>query len=127
MRKSDTSRSESPASSLTEAAFFVLLSLANGQKHGYAILKDVNVLSDDRMHLSISTTYSVIGRLLDQGLIARVENETGSEEGQTSPGPGLPRKAYRITPAGRGMLQAERERLQLLVATADLRLGEEQA
>jgi PadR family transcriptional regulator PadR len=111
-------------SPLTEAAFFILLCLAGEQKHGYAILKDLRTLSSGKLHLSISTVYSVIGRLLDQGLIARVENEESSPATQTSAGPGLPRKAYRLTPAGRDALEAERDRLRLLVAAADLRLNE---
>jgi DNA-binding PadR family transcriptional regulator len=91
-----------------------------GKKHGYAILKDVEALSDGKVSLSTSTLYGALGRLLDQGLIERVPNE---EEENT--GPGLPRKAYILSQTGRRILEAETRRMQALVTTARLRLGEE--
>jgi DNA-binding PadR family transcriptional regulator len=105
---------------LTEPTFYILLSLAPGGKHGYAILKDVEALSDGKFSLSTSTLYGALGRLLDQGLIERVPND---EEENT--GPGLPRKAYILSEIGRRVLEAETDRLQSLVAVAHLRLGEE--
>ena len=105
---------------LTEPTFYILLSLALGKKHGYAILKDVEALSNGKVSLSTSTLYGALGRLLDQGLIERVPNE---EEENT--GPGLPRKAYILSETGRRVLEAETDRLQSLVAVAHLRLGEE--
>jgi len=105
---------------LTEPTFYILLSLAPGKKHGYAILKDVEALSDGKVRLSTSTLYGALGRLLDQGLIERVPND---EEENT--GPGLPRKAYILSETGRRVLEAETDRLQSLVAVAHLRLGEE--
>ena len=105
---------------LTEPTFYILLSLAPGKKHGYAILKDVQALSDGNVSLSTSTLYGALGRLLDQGLIERVPND---EEENT--GPGLPRKAYVLSETGRRMLEAETNRMRALVAAACLRLGEE--
>ena len=105
---------------LTEPTFYILLSLAPGKKHGYAILKDVQALSDGNVSLSTSTLYGALGRLLDQGLIERVPND---EEENT--GPGLPRKAYILSEAGRRVLEAETSRMRALVAAARLRLGEE--
>ena len=105
---------------LTEPTFYILLSLAPEKKHGYAILKDVQALSKGKVRLSTSTLYGALGRLLDQGLIERVPNE---EKGNT--GPGLPRKAYILSQTGRRILEAETRRMQALVATARLRLGEE--
>ena len=104
---------------LTEPTFYILLSLAPGKKHGYAILKDVEALSDGKVRLSTSTLYGALGRLLDQGLIERVPNE----EKETT-GPGLPRKAYILSHTGRRILEAETRRMQALVTTARLRLGE---
>lgn len=46
-------------------AFYILLSLAPGQKHGYAIMKDVEALSDGRLSLSTGTLYGALKRLLD--------------------------------------------------------------
>lgn len=105
---------------LTEATFYILLSLSAGRKHGYAILKDVSALSHASLELSTSTLYGALGRLQDQGLIERVEN--GPEQGV---GPGLPRKAYQLTDLGRRMLEAEMARLRRLVHAGAQRLGQE--
>ena len=105
---------------LTEPTFYILLSLAPGKKHGYAILKDVQALSNGKVSLSTSTLYGALGRLLDQGLIERVPND-----GEENTGPGLPRKAYILSETGRRVLEAETSRMRALVAAARLRLGEE--
>lgn len=105
---------------LTEPTFYILLSLALEKKHGYAILKDVEALSDGKVRLSTSTLYGALGRLLDRGLIERVLNEE-----EENAGPGLPRKAYILSQTGRRILEAETRRMQALVTTARLRLGEE--
>ena len=107
---------------LTETTFYILLSLAPGKKHGYAILKDVHALSSGEVSLSTSTLYSALSRLLDQGLIERISDDTDNNTG-----PGLPRKAYVLSEIGRRVLEAETNRMQALVAVARLRLGEERA
>ena len=100
---------------LTEQTFFILLSLAPAPRHGYAILKDVQQLSRGRIVISISTLYSTLKRLLQQGWIERVDlNEV--DEG------GRPRKEYRLTPTGRKILDSEAVRLQSLVEIAQQRL-----
>lgn len=106
---------------LTEPTFYILLSLAPGRKHGYAIMKDVKALSKGRVKLSTSTLYTAVGRLLDQELIERL-----SEEDQDV-GPGLPRKSYALTDLGRRALEAEHVRLQGMVKEARLRLREDGA
>ena len=105
---------------LTVPTFYILLSLAPGKKHGYAILQDVEGLSKGEVRLSTSTLYSALGRLLDQELIVRVSSDVG-------PGshPGLPRKAYVLSELGRRVLEAEIDRMQALSALARLRLREE--
>jgi DNA-binding PadR family transcriptional regulator len=104
---------------LTEATLYILLSLAPGKKHGYAIRQDVEAMSEGQVRLSTSTLYSALGRLLDQALIERVVNDPDERAG-----PGLPRKAYVLSDLGRRVLQAEVDRLQALAATARLRLNE---
>jgi len=104
---------------LTEPTFYILISLAAGKKHGYAIRQDVEAVSGGRIILSTSTLYSALGRLLDQALIERVPADPDGE-----PRPGLPRKAYVLSDLGRRVLQAESERLQGLSTMARLRLGE---
>ena len=103
---------------LTEPSFYILLSLAPGKKHGYAIMKDVSELSKERVNLSTSTLYTAVGRLLDQELIERLPEELNG-------GPGLPRKSYALTDLGRRVLEAETGRLHGMVKEARLRLKEE--
>lgn len=103
---------------LTEPTFYILLSLAPGKKHGYAILKDVKDLSGERVNLSTSTLYTAVGRLLDQELIERLDDD------DDDPSPGLPRKSYALTELGRRVLEAETIRLQGMVKEARLRLRE---
>lgn len=93
---------------LTEPTFFILLVLAPGPQHGYAIMKETAVLSKGRVQLSTSTLYGAIKRLLDQGWIERAEASSGIENGRM-------RKAYQLTDLGRRVLQAETVRLQSLV------------
>lgn len=106
---------------LTEPTFYILLSLAPGKKHGYAILKDVKELSKARINMSTSTLYTAVGRLLDQELIERLSDD------EQDAGPGLPRKSYALTDLGRRVLEAEHVRLQGMVKEARLRLKEEGA
>lgn len=104
---------------LTETTFFILLSLASEAKHGYAIMKDVLVLSDERVILSTGTLYGALKRLLEQELIEKAEEPMMNGDGRE-------RKAYRLTHLGRRLLAAEVERLHNLVAAAQLRaVGEE--
>jgi PadR family transcriptional regulator PadR len=107
---------------LTQPTFYILLSLVPGKKHGYAILKDVESLSDGEVSLSTSTLYSALRRLLDQALIERIPSGPGHDAG-----PGLPRKAYVLSELGRRVLEAETHRLKALVEAAQLRLAEEVA
>ena len=101
----------SPTSSVSEQVFLILLSLAAGRKHGYAILKDVEAMSAGALLLSTSTLYGALGRLEKQGLIGHVP--VGLEMA-----PGLPRKVYELTPQGGALLQAEAARLRRMTALA---------
>lgn len=92
---------------LTPALFHVLLSLADGEKHGYAILKEVAERTDGTDELSTGTLYGIIKRLLADGLIRP------SAFGSTDR-----RRAYRLSALGRRVALAEAERLRDLVLTA---------
>ena len=96
---------------LTETTLFILLSLAPAQKHGYAILKDVEALSEGRIVLSTGTLYGALKRLLQQEWIERVDDDEQDETGRL-------RKAYRLTRWGRRILEAETTRLQQLARVA---------
>lgn len=106
---------------LREPTFFILLSLSEGEKHGYAIIKDVAALSNGKVNLSTGTLYEALARLLDQLLIERVE--AGGDTPEQAAHPGRPRKAYRLTPKGGQVVQAEMVRLQSLVLAAERRLA----
>jgi DNA-binding PadR family transcriptional regulator len=99
---------------LTEPTFLILLSLAAGEKHGYAIMKDVQALSDNRVQLSTGTLYGAIKRLLELEWIARSEESGSTDSGHA-------RKAYVLTGLGRRILEAEANRLGKLAAIARLR------
>ena len=92
---------------LTPALFHVLLSLSDGEKHGYAILKEVEQRTNGSVVLSTGTLYGIIKRLLADGLIR--ESAAGSDDRRT---------AYRLTAFGRKVALAEAERLRDLVMSA---------
>jgi DNA-binding PadR family transcriptional regulator len=99
---------------LTEATFFILLSLAPEPNHGYAIMKDVHQLSQGRVMLSTGTLYSALKRLLEQGWIRR----NGAPEDNSN---GRLRKTYSLTSLGKHILQAEVQRLEGLVSASQSR------
>ena len=96
---------------LSEATLFILLSLAPGPRHGYAIMKDVQMLSADRIVLSTGTLYGALKRLLAQDWIERVDDPEPNHTDRE-------RKAYALTQTGRRVLKTEVERLRKLVAAA---------
>ena len=93
---------------LREPTFYILLSLSPGPKHGYAILKEVEALSDGRVLLSTGTLYGAIKRLLDDSWICRVDDPLPNATERE-------RKAYVLTEQGKRVLNAEIVRLQKLV------------
>jgi DNA-binding PadR family transcriptional regulator len=91
--------------------FHILLSLAGGEQHGYAIMQEVLDRTDGRLRLWPATLYGSIKRLIEAGLI---------EESDERPAPELDdarRRYYGLTPLGRRVLKVECERLQKLVRT----------
>jgi DNA-binding PadR family transcriptional regulator len=104
-------------SPLTEATFFILLSLSPSPKHGYAIMKEVKSLSEGRIVFSTGTLYGALRRLLDQGWIKRVSDPEPNPTDRE-------RKAYALTERGRKILNGEIERLKSLIATAERRSSE---
>lgn len=97
---------------LTPAVFHILLVLAEGTKHGYAIMKAVETLTDRQLQLGPGTLYGSIKRMLTDGLI---------EESEERPDPYLDdewRRYYRLTPFGQQVLRAEVERLSHLIRFA---------
>jgi DNA-binding PadR family transcriptional regulator len=101
------------AKPLSEPVVLMLTSLASEPKHGYALLKDVEELSQGRVQLSTGTLYGAIRRLLEDRWIERFEQEDTSRDKQ----------AYRLTPTGRTQLNTEIARLRHLLQSAPTRLG----
>ena len=94
---------------LTPAMFYVLVALADGQTHGYAILKDVEELTGGSVRLSTGTLYGIIKRLLGDGLIR--------ESGLSAKGDER-RRSYELTAFGRDVARAEAARLEHTLAIA---------
>jgi DNA-binding PadR family transcriptional regulator len=91
---------------LTPAMFHILLALADGEKHGYAILKEVARRTEDKVRLSAGTLYGNLSRLESAGLIAesnrRPEVVLDDER----------RRYYLLTEFGREVAVAEAERME---------------
>jgi DNA-binding PadR family transcriptional regulator len=97
---------------LTPAVFFILLALADGEKHGYAIMQDVALLSEEKVRMGPGTLYTTIQRLLDLSLI---EETRGSGEGSDHESR---RRYYRLTRTGKKLLGAEVSRMESVVLLA---------
>lgn len=103
------------AKPLTEPVLLILLSLADQPRHGYALMKDIESLSNGRVRLSTGTLYGALRRLLGDRWIERFDQEDTSREKQ----------AYRLTAAGRRQLHAELDRMKQLTRAATARLRAE--
>ena len=90
----------------------VLLSLAESDKHGYAILKEVASRTDGEVDLSTGTLYGLIKRLLADGLIAPALGRPAMASDDER------RRYYRLTDFGREVAAAEADRLDRIVSTA---------
>lgn len=100
---------------LPASVMHIVVALADGEKHGYAILRDVSELSGGAVRMGSGTLYGSIKRMLDQGLI---------EETEERPDPALDdqrRRYYRLTELGQRVGAAEHRRLSALVDAARLR------
>ena len=97
---------------LTPAMFQILVALADGEKHGYAILKEVARRTEDKVRLSAGTLYGNLARLESAGLIAesgrRPEFALDDER----------RRYYLLTALGREVALAEAERMEQAVDQA---------
>ena len=97
---------------LTPAVFHILLALADQDRHGYGIMKEIERETDGKMQLGPGTLYGSIKRMLKADLI---------EESVERPDPEIDdrrRRYYRLTKLGQHVLRAEAERLANLVQRA---------
>src|SRR5436305_13981048 len=94
---------------LTPAVFFILFALADGEKHGYAIMQQTTRLSDDKFRMGPGTLYTTIQRLLELSLIEEAA-EKGAAESR--------RRYYRLTRLGRALLEIEINRMGAVLQLA---------
>lgn len=97
---------------LTHLSYQVLLALADDNRHGYGIIKEVRDRTDGEMDLETGTLYTALRRLKDEGLIDVVAPE------ERSAGEDDRRRVYKLTPFGSEVLTAESRRLAALVGVA---------
>ena len=97
---------------LTTVVFEILLSLADGDRHGYAVMQSVDERSDGRIKLHAGTLYRALSRLVDSGLIEELEARPESEHDDAR------RRYYRLTDLGRRTASLEAVRLAGQVAVA---------
>jgi DNA-binding PadR family transcriptional regulator len=91
---------------LSPHQFHILLTLAGGERHGYAVIQDVEARTRGELRMGTGTLYTAIARLAALELIA----DTGREDDR--------RRFYRLTALGRAVLAAETARLESLVRHA---------
>jgi DNA-binding PadR family transcriptional regulator len=97
---------------LTPAVFHILLALADGERHGYAIMREVAASTNNQIQMGPGTLYGTIKRMIAAELI---------EESDERPDPAMDderRRYYRLTAFGRRVAAAEAERLSQLVRLA---------
>ncbi len=109
---SETTRDSHDSKPLPSAQLHILLALADGEKHGYAVMGEVERMTNGEVTMGPGTLYGAIKRMLNAGLV---------EETDERPAPELDderRRYYRLTGFGVKVLTAEMERLNQLVRTA---------
>jgi DNA-binding PadR family transcriptional regulator len=98
---------------LTPVAFEILLSLTAGERHGYAIMQEVEARTNGGMSLHAGTLYRALARLVEAELLEELQ-ESDPEGGDER------RRYYRITALGRAVATAEARRLESQVGAARL-------
>ncbi len=92
--------------------FHILVSLADRDRHGYSVMKDVLERTDGTLRLSPSSLYAAIRRLLENGLIEELAERPDPEHDDER------RRYYRLTRLGRAVATAEARRLERLLVDA---------
>lgn len=97
---------------LSPAVFYVLFALAEGQKHGYAIMQDARTLSEGKVRFGPGTLYSTIQRLLEFDLIEETEGKGEPADHESR------RRYYKLTRMGKAVLDAEVRHMESVVRLA---------
>jgi DNA-binding PadR family transcriptional regulator len=96
---------------LPPATFHILLALIDQDRHGYAIIQDVEARTRGELRLSAGTLYRSIARMVQQGLVSEVARRKSAEDDPR-------RRYYRLTPFGQACARAEVRRLAELLRLA---------
>ncbi len=91
---------------LTEAFYYILVTLGSGPAHGYGMMQEIERMSNGRVKIGAGTLYTALNTLLNKGLIETAPVPDGADPR---------RKLYAITPAGKQVLEAEMRRLEELL------------
>lgn len=97
---------------LPPATFHILIALADGERHGYAIIQEIAARTDGEVKLSAGTLYRSVQRMLDQGLIEESRQRPAPEEDDER------RRYYRLSSFGEAVARAETRRLTQMVKLA---------
>jgi DNA-binding PadR family transcriptional regulator len=97
---------------LPRDTFYILVSLADRERHGYSVMQDVAERTDGALRFSPSTLYASIKRLLSQGLIEELDDRPDPRHDDER------RRYYRLTRVGRRVAMAEARRLERLLGDA---------
>ena len=101
---------------LTPVAFEILLALADGEQHGYSIMREVNRRSNGAVTLHPGTLYRALARLLESGLLEELDERPRPAEDDER------RRYYRMTKVGLAVARAEALRLESQLSSARERL-----
>jgi len=102
---------------LSPTMFHMLLALSEGERHGYALKREILQRTGGKLNLGSGALYGSINKMLEQGLIEESEERPGAHLDDER------RRYYRITPLGKRVAQAEAVRMRQLVRLAEDRLG----
>lgn len=94
---------------LKPTALHILIALADGDSHGYALMQAIREQSAGQVTVQTASFYRHLGKLMDEGLVAEASGRPAVDDARRS-------VYYRITPRGRRTLEAEKHRLTELVA-----------
>ena len=111
-RKLQKQRSPESFLPVTPATFHILLALADGDLHGYAIMRDAAQRSAGAVRLGPGTLYGALKRLLEARLVEESDERADPERGDER------RRYYRLTPLGLAVARAEARRLDAILRAA---------
>jgi DNA-binding PadR family transcriptional regulator len=97
---------------LKSDTFHVLLALLHGERHGYAIMREVAERSDGGVELQAGALYRLLARLLEDGVVVESQRRPAADADDER------RRYYRVTPLGRRVIAADAERMAALAEAA---------